>query len=1248
VKQLLRSKSSHHKAFIFVLELGIAFILFLSFISVAYIKPSYVQDSIVSIKEKDTLSNALTIIDRNGYLLEITDSNGYTADQKMDLIYSKISSMIPSSYETRISLQNYQADLNSCKLNKTFQDCFIELNSYSPRGATLPLNKGVFHERLFLPEKEQALQCTLGASFAPLENNFPQINQIPSIKKLLFSENNSQSRPKLFFASSPDLNINFDVNISPTGSVACDQNVRVDFNITIPSLGRSPANIMLIQDKSGSMSWDGLLDLTDPRDVYASGNYAYVADGSAGLRDINIQSPESPSILGTYNSSGTASGVSVLGNYAYVADGTNGLVVSNITNKSSPTLAATLTGIGTASEISTLGNYAYVVTTAAGATNFADFNISGSQNFDLNMGKLSQDLNIGATGLDNNNYNIGLTGANYAISQSFVAASNSIRAVSIYIRKTASQNPSANLTIQLRTALPGSGSTLATGTLARDSTLLTTTKSWIDIDFGSDIAITSGQTYYLVLSTSETHASRYYQWYSRTSSPSIYTSGQAYVTTTAHPNTDAFLQTKTSISQAAQSFVPSSNSIRLVSLYLRRNPTGSAPASNLTVYLRQTISGANIATATITAATPSASYAWVDADFGSNITIDPALTYYIVASTTASSSTNFYQWAALNSNPYANGNAYSQTTSLANTDAFIRTNHRARTGLQLIDISNPLSPIHKSSVSGTDPVNIFTSGSYAYFTDGSAGLKVIDISNAISPTLLGSVDTTDAGGVSINGNYAYVADGSSGLRIIDVTTKSAPSILSTYNTSGTAYDAFYYSDGNVYVADNSSLLAINVSTPASPTLMKTFLTAYDYQKVFVLNDWAYLTPGYNGSLISFNIHTGPKINQTQTASNSFIDNNSWRSLDKIGIVSFSSSATTDRTLLTISDTNKALLKSTIDSLVASGSTAIGDAINAATTELRSARASVGGYKFEVLLSDGQSNSGADPITAANTAADNNIKIYTIGFGSDADLATLQSIASITDANYYAASDVNALQGIYDLIAVDIGEFLASGKTKAYDANLTIPVPDCSFIPDSGSGTCQKIGDSNYLVYTVGYIDSTIVWRNHFIMNVPCDSAYSCSLSSITFPSPGTLFYWKNSEGVNQTPIAWDVNKTLTFNYRDLAIQILNASINSSGEVILDINVKNRGTLSSAPTDVNFYLDDPNTGSFLNSAAISALNPGEYRLLLGERLFLEGWIYAVLNKDYIIHECPGNNIASVYCSGAPSTQYMVLDVWMWKK
>ena len=84
----------------------------------------------------------------------------------------------------------------------------------------------------------------------------------------------------------------------------------------------------------------------------------------------------------------------------------------------------------------------------------------------------------------------------------------------------------------------------------------------------------------------------------------------------------------------------------------------------------------------------------------------------------------------------------------------------------------------------------------------------------------------------------------------------------------------------------------------------------------------------------------------------------------------------------------------------------------------------------VLLSDGSNNAGElDPLTAAGLAAEFDIRIYTIGAGTNSvtyipnhgykrneiDEKTLQAIAEETHGRYFRATDEETLEDIYEEI-----------------------------------------------------------------------------------------------------------------------------------------------------------------------------------------------------------------------------------------
>jgi len=109
-------------------------------------------------------------------------------------------------------------------------------------------------------------------------------------------------------------------------------------------------------------------------------------------------------------------------------------------------------------------------------------------------------------------------------------------------------------------------------------------------------------------------------------------------------------------------------------------------------------------------------------------------------------------------------------------------------------------------------------------------------------------------------------------------------------------------------------------------------------------------------------------------------------------------------------------------------TAIGMAIANATNRLRHSDSK---SKVMILLSDGSNNAGElDPLTAADLAAKFEIKIYTIGAGTNQDVSfipgrgyirneideeTLKSISKRTNGQYFRATNLSGLEQIYATI-----------------------------------------------------------------------------------------------------------------------------------------------------------------------------------------------------------------------------------------
>ena len=152
--------------------------------------------------------------------------------------------------------------------------------------------------------------------------------------------------------------------------------------------------------------------------------------------------------------------------------------------------------------------------------------------------------------------------------------------------------------------------------------------------------------------------------------------------------------------------------------------------------------------------------------------------------------------------------------------------------------------------------------------------------------------------------------------------------------------------------------------------------------------------------------------------------------DRLGLILFGEQAYLQTPLTFDRETVKTLLHESAIGL-AGKSTAIGDAIGLAVKRLRDQDES---SRVLILLTDGANTAGAvEPIAAAELAAREGLKIYTIGIGADEmivrsffgprrinpstelDEKTLQAIADKTGGRYFRARDTEQLKTIYALL-----------------------------------------------------------------------------------------------------------------------------------------------------------------------------------------------------------------------------------------
>ena len=191
-----------------------------------------------------------------------------------------------------------------------------------------------------------------------------------------------------------------------------------------------------------------------------------------------------------------------------------------------------------------------------------------------------------------------------------------------------------------------------------------------------------------------------------------------------------------------------------------------------------------------------------------------------------------------------------------------------------------------------------------------------------------------------------------------------------------------------------------------------------------------LTIDVSGSMLARDFKPD-RITAAKEVAGSFIAD---RYGDRIGLVAFAGEAFTQSPLTTDQSTLQTLLSRIRSGLIEDG-TAIGNGLATAINRLRESDAK---SKVVILLTDGVNNRGViTPMTAAEIARAQNIRVYTIGVGTEGmapypavdmfgnityvkqkveiDEKTLTAMADMTGGKYFRATDNAKLKAIYDEI-----------------------------------------------------------------------------------------------------------------------------------------------------------------------------------------------------------------------------------------
>jgi Ca-activated chloride channel homolog len=154
---------------------------------------------------------------------------------------------------------------------------------------------------------------------------------------------------------------------------------------------------------------------------------------------------------------------------------------------------------------------------------------------------------------------------------------------------------------------------------------------------------------------------------------------------------------------------------------------------------------------------------------------------------------------------------------------------------------------------------------------------------------------------------------------------------------------------------------------------------------------------------------------------------------RVGVVAFSDEADA----VNSPSEDRAETREVIDAQVADGATATGEALQVALDTLRQDhRNGVKAPGAIVLLSDGRTTTGRDPVDVAEAARDQKIPIFTVSLGTGAatvpnpgfgpplpaapDPETLARIAETSDGRAFTAENAGELSSIYKALGSSLG------------------------------------------------------------------------------------------------------------------------------------------------------------------------------------------------------------------------------------
>ena len=370
-------------------------------------------------------------------------------------------------------------------------------------------------------------------------------------------------------------------------------------------------------------------------------------------------------------------------------------------------------------------------------------------------------------------------------------------------------------------------------------------------------------------------------------------------------------------------------------------------------------------------------------------------------------------------------------------------------GLYVVDISNPSSPSSSGSVAIVDPRAVVVSGKYAYVFSSngvSSTIKTVDISVSSSPTIVGSVavDNDLCTTMSLQRRYLYVTSTTnSTVSIYDVSTPTSLTRTNTPLNVGIACIGIRVSGKYAYACNTSgSVAVIDVSNPASPSLVSTFSSGSGSGGLYLYGRYLFLADSSNNRVRIIDISNPSSLSQITTMS--IVSSSSSFAGPVVGRYMYILYATTpsslkvydlggtEATTIKVGNLSSGAIQAT-ESLDVVGSTTIGSGLYVGNEGILSEGPITSKVTANILQS-GSVNLSADQTTTSASLGDITGSTFTI---TTSISSKLKIYVSYSMSNTTAAGSINRIALLIDGSVVKNSTFSTPAIANQYGTGAIV-------------------------------------------------------------------------------------------------------------------------------------------------------------------------------------------------------------------